>query len=950
MAPDGRMYSTSGKKGELFELRQSLNANEPKERRNAVKRVIASMTIGKDVSSLFPDVIKNAMTTNLAMKKLVYLYIINYARSNPDLIILVINTFVKDAADPNPLIRALSIRTMALIRLDKITEYLVDPLHRALRDQDPYVRKTAAVCVAKLYDFDPTIVRDQGFIPVLQDLLADGNPMTVANAVAALAEIADASNTPNLLSLSPNTVPKYLAALSECTEWGQVFILDAISGYTPRDGREAHLIVERIIPRMQHANPSVVIAAVRIIVSLMPRLDTEDQRVYLLAKMRAPLISLLSAPPEMQYVALRNMNLLVRNYPALFADDAAVFFVSYAEPLYVKVERLDILVRLASEKNARQVLSELKEYASEVDATFVRKAISAVGRVAIRLPSSSPACVDVLAHLLESKTPHVVEEVAIVLQDVLRAYPGQFDAIINTLCQASELISDPVARAALVWIVGEHADRIRDAPSMLEVFLETIHEEIPAVQLQIVSAAVKTYLHCGQAAQRSAERAIQFSTMETDNADIRERGVIYQRMLGTDVEATRRVVLAPKPGICDAQYNMNPALHKELCSRLGSIAAVYHQPVSLFQGILERSSQGGLSMNVQPEEDLLGLDDKVSSSSAIPAITDGREYTAARVDTTAGSSAGGGSVFDIGDFLRVSAPGSVTHDLPLQGQPQHHLGRDSSGDLMSNLFGPSPSVRAGAADPVTAEPARRHVAESKLLLSADKGRGLCVRGGLAHLADGSIGLRFELENHGTEPMSGFAIQLNKNAFGFMPAGSMSMAEPLSPGSVAHTTVTLTSSGDSDVEKGVTLQIAFKFVPGGVVYFAEKAVKSLDSVLVARGGRMEKSAYLATWASTPDAQEITRMVKIGQNFSNPDFVTRALELSRIYLVAKRNVGGSFILYLSALIVGPLGCSIMAEFTLPGVPGGAARLASRSPIGAVAGPFLTAFGETVESLLQ
>lgn len=38
------------------------------------------------------------------------------------------------------------------IRVDRITEYLCDPLGRALRDDDPYVRKTAAVCVAKLYD------------------------------------------------------------------------------------------------------------------------------------------------------------------------------------------------------------------------------------------------------------------------------------------------------------------------------------------------------------------------------------------------------------------------------------------------------------------------------------------------------------------------------------------------------------------------------------------------------------------------------------------------------------------------------------------------------------------------------------------------------------------------------------------------------------------------------
>jgi AP-1 complex subunit beta-1 len=47
---------------------------------------------------------------------------------------------------------------MGCIRVEKITEYLCEPLRRALRDDDPYVRKTAAVCVAKLYDINAELV------------------------------------------------------------------------------------------------------------------------------------------------------------------------------------------------------------------------------------------------------------------------------------------------------------------------------------------------------------------------------------------------------------------------------------------------------------------------------------------------------------------------------------------------------------------------------------------------------------------------------------------------------------------------------------------------------------------------------------------------------------------------------------------------------------------------
>jgi AP-1 complex subunit beta-1 len=75
------------------------------------------MTVGKDVSALFPDVANCMQTDNLELKKLVYLYLMNYAKSQPDMAIMAVNTFVKDCEDPNPLIRALAVRTMGCIRV-----------------------------------------------------------------------------------------------------------------------------------------------------------------------------------------------------------------------------------------------------------------------------------------------------------------------------------------------------------------------------------------------------------------------------------------------------------------------------------------------------------------------------------------------------------------------------------------------------------------------------------------------------------------------------------------------------------------------------------------------------------------------------------------------------------------------------------------------------------------
>ncbi len=85
------------------------------------------------------------------------------------------------------------------------------------QDEDAYVRKTAAIAVAKLYDMNPELVEDQGFLETLKEMLGDQNPMVVANTVAALSEIQDSSGSP-IFEINKNVLHKLLAALNECTE------------------------------------------------------------------------------------------------------------------------------------------------------------------------------------------------------------------------------------------------------------------------------------------------------------------------------------------------------------------------------------------------------------------------------------------------------------------------------------------------------------------------------------------------------------------------------------------------------------------------------------------------------------------------------------------------------------------------------------------------------------
>ncbi len=104
---------------------------------------------------------------------------------------MVINLFRKDVYNKaNPLLRALAVRTMGCLKVQKLNEYLIDPLSQAINDAEPYVRKTAVLCIAKVYEVSPDLVDESGLIKQLQILLEkEGNAFVLANLILALNEI-----------------------------------------------------------------------------------------------------------------------------------------------------------------------------------------------------------------------------------------------------------------------------------------------------------------------------------------------------------------------------------------------------------------------------------------------------------------------------------------------------------------------------------------------------------------------------------------------------------------------------------------------------------------------------------------------------------------------------------------------------------------------------------------
>lgn len=548
------------------------------------------MTVGKDVSALFPDVLKNMQTEDLEQKKLVYLYLMNYAKTQPELVILAVNTFVKDTEDPNPLVRALAIRTMGCLRAEKIIDYLPVPLDRCLNDESPYVRKTAVLCVAKLFSLKAELALESGFVGRVKEMIADNNPMVVANAVTALNDIHEMAQEMGegpVFILDSDVLMKLLVALNECTEWGRIVILNTLAMYRSADERESEHICERVMPQFQHANGAVVLGAVKVVLVHMESTNKPDFVHQLVRKMAPPLVTLVTSEPEVQWVALRNINLILQKYPDILSNEMRVFFCKYNDPPYVKAEKVDVMIKLAKESNVDMLLSELKEYASEVDVDFVRRAIRAIGQCAIAIEAAAERCVYVLLELINTRASYVVQEATVVVKDIFRKYPHQYTKIIPQLCANMDEMDEPEAKASLVWILGEYAEQIDNAAEQLAIFADQFVDDEPEVQFQTLTAIIKLFLKKPDSAvaQRSVQDVLEKATTKCSNADLRDRAFIYWRLLSsTDADAARAVALVPAPLISIPLTSVPRSLLNELIRELSLLSSVYHKPASSFIG------------------------------------------------------------------------------------------------------------------------------------------------------------------------------------------------------------------------------------------------------------------------------------------------------------------------------------------------------------------------------
>lgn len=535
------------------DIRRQLDSNSVKDKLDAMKRVVALISLGKDASSFFPDVVKNVLTSSLEIKKLVYLYLVHYAEEQPDLALLSINSFQKDLSDPSQLIRCLSLRVLSSIRVKVILQIVILAIVKSSKDSSPYVRKAAAHAIAKVCELDPSSF--EALEEPLQTLLQDRSVVVFGSAVAVLETAA-----PDRMDLLHPQYRRLCRSLVDMDAWGQISSLNVLLLYVrehfpnphPESGAEARRYTS--VNASHQGNGIILNGDSKDVVSDFPEADTDGAGFYdegelneaifpdieLLLRSVEPLffatntcvvllcvslfyhigsrrefvskalpavIKLIVLDQEGVVAALKTVLLMAPEYSEHLLDHLSLFFLSAADSVEVRQLKLKILTTIVQTSSVakkprylRTLLFELRYYLLSTDKSAAACAARAIGTLASSHPPSVSPIVRLLATTATKSTQGAVtSEVVAVLTKLLQQHP---EAQALALPQLVRMLlfptgpQAPAARASIIYLLSEfHYSVPEVAPEALRRLIKSFPEEHHTVKSMTVNLAAKLYCY-----------------------------------------------------------------------------------------------------------------------------------------------------------------------------------------------------------------------------------------------------------------------------------------------------------------------------------------------------------------------------------------------------------------------------------------------------------------------
>uniref|UniRef100_A0A060TBD8 AP complex subunit beta n=1 Tax=Blastobotrys adeninivorans TaxID=409370 RepID=A0A060TBD8_BLAAD len=601
-----------------------LNGRTDREKRSGMNHVMSLMAKGTDVSEYFADVVKNTASTSLEVRKLVYIYLIQYADHEPDLALLSINTIQKSLGDQSPLVRSMAIKVMSGIRVPSIAPIVALAIKQCSSDLTAIVRRSAALAIGKCYELDPST--GPGLLVHLEKLLKDQDPLVQGPALMTLANW-----FPDKLEMLHSVYRSICRNIRYFDEWCQVATLDLLINYvrrfvkgppTSRDDTDPDLLrlLDAVAPLLYSRNGSVIIQAAKVYFYLGYNSAIQEYSV-------APfVVRLLRSDSAVQQVALVNIRSMAMRDPAPFEPFVSHFYLFPSDTLTVKQLKLHVLTLLCNQANSKQILSELKYYALHMD--LAEDAMGAIARCTTSGAVSSQKIIRwLMKQIVRAHSEAVVSEALSIIRILVqRDFSNQIHTVV-TLSHALMRPIAPSAKASIIWLVGELVPLAPEtAIEVLRLNTKNFAAQHEQVRYQLVLLASKVYAyHLDKKTSdpdnykgaeiddtlRKLFSHIMYLARYDSSYDTRDRARMFSSLLNSSFnnELGTLVLQAPKPSPVISLTEKLKGSDANLL--LGSSSLIIGHPLDAYQSLPPWTDS--------PEVDPSVRDEQESASAPAPA-------------------------------------------------------------------------------------------------------------------------------------------------------------------------------------------------------------------------------------------------------------------------------------------------------------------------------------------
>ncbi|XP_010287746.1 PREDICTED: AP-3 complex subunit beta-1, partial [Phaethon lepturus] len=305
------------------------------------------------------------------------------------------------------------------------------------------------------------------------------------------------------------------------------------------------LLLRNTKPLLQSRNAAVVMAVAQLYWHLAPKSEA--------GIVSKSLVRLLHSNREVQYIVLQNIATMSIQRKGMFEPYLKSFYVRSTDPTMIKTLKLEILTNLANEANISTLLREFQTYVKSQDKQFAAATIQAIGRCATNITEVTDTCLNGLVCLLSNRDEIVVAESVVVIKKLLQTQPAHHGEIIKHMAKLLDNITVPVARASILWLIGEYCERVpKIAPDVLRKTAKSFINEDDLVKLQILNLGAKLYLTNSKQTKLLTQYVLNLGKYD-QSYDIRDRTRFIRQLIvpneksGALSKYAKKIFLAQKP-------------------------------------------------------------------------------------------------------------------------------------------------------------------------------------------------------------------------------------------------------------------------------------------------------------------------------------------------------------------------------------------------------------------